>query len=219
MSPGSRTSDGLSISMSIPSKPYSDMICVTEFTKFGMFAGFDQREVLSAAAERDQDLLSLALQPRDVVFHLRQIEARPHMQLHCALCRLMIHVGKRHDDHIPLRRHIAQPEYRSFWSAPRPVPDQLCPFLVPVAGAAATADGGAGCGIAPGTGGWFGGQGVAAARRMAASGKLYGASMAVYQRRRATLATCHAEPRACTTVAGPAGRALRILVCNGLANV
>ena len=91
--------------------------------------GLHQRKVLSAAAQRDQHLLSLALQPRDVVFHLRQIEARPHMQLQSAFCRLMIHVGKGHNDHIPLRRNIAQPEYRSPGAAPRPVPDQFVPVL------------------------------------------------------------------------------------------
>src|ERR1019366_10162762 len=106
---------------------------------------------------------------------------------------------------------------------PGPLPVQypisLCPFLVPVDGAAATADGGAGCGTSPGAGGWDAGHGVAAARKSDASGKLYGPSMPVYHRRTATLATCHAKPRACTTDAGPVGRSLRIFVLNGSANV
>ena len=35
VSPGSMESDGLSKSMSMPSKPYSLTMCVTEETKFG----------------------------------------------------------------------------------------------------------------------------------------------------------------------------------------
>ena len=88
-----------------------------------------EREILTATAERDQHLLPLALQPRNIVFHLREVQPRPHVHLHRALRRLMIHVCERNDDHIPLRRNISQAQDRSSGSASRPVPDQFVPVL------------------------------------------------------------------------------------------
>src|SRR6185437_15952342 len=77
------------------------------------------------ASERDQHLLALALEPGNVLFHLRQIDIGPHMQLQRPLRGLMVHVGEGHDDDIPLWRHIAQREDGPVGTAAGPVADEL----------------------------------------------------------------------------------------------
>ena len=53
--------DGLSKSISIPSKPYSVTMRVTDDTKFGTRFAIGKGEVLAAAAEGNHDLPTLAL--------------------------------------------------------------------------------------------------------------------------------------------------------------
>ena len=108
VSPGSMESDGLSKSMSMPSKPYSVTMRVTEETKFGTRFGIGEREVLAAAAEGDHHLLALALQPGDVGLELFGVEAGGRAELHGPFRRIPIRRGEGDDDDVPLRRDFAQ---------------------------------------------------------------------------------------------------------------
>ncbi len=95
VSPGSMERDGLSKSMSMPSKPYSVTMRVTEETKFGNALRIGEREVLAAAAEGNHDLLALALQVGDVGLELLGIESGGRVELHGPFRRVLVRCRRR----------------------------------------------------------------------------------------------------------------------------
>src|ERR1700727_1964168 len=66
-----------------------------------------KREVLAAAAEGDHDFFALALQVGNVGFELRGVEPGRSLELHRSFGRVLIRCRKGNDDHVPLRRDLA----------------------------------------------------------------------------------------------------------------
>src|SRR4051794_16645727 len=70
-------------------------------------------EVLAAATKGDHDLLALALQIRNVALELLGIETGRCVKLHGPFRRVLVRGGESDDDHVPLRRDLAERECRT----------------------------------------------------------------------------------------------------------
>ena len=81
--------------------------------------------MLAAAAERDHDLLALALQVGDVGLELFGIESGGRVELHGAFRRVPVGRGEGDDDDVPLRRNFAQRDGGTRAAVAGPVADQL----------------------------------------------------------------------------------------------
>ena len=84
-----------------------------------------EREVLSAAAERNHDLLPLALQIGDVGFKLLGVQTGRRVELHRAFRRILVRGSESDDDDVPLRRDFAHREGGPCRAVAGPVADQL----------------------------------------------------------------------------------------------
>src|SRR3984957_14129787 len=82
-------------------------------------------EMLATPAERDHDLLPLALQVRNVRLKLRGVETCGRMELHGAFGRVFRGSGEGDDDHVPLGRDLAQRKNGIGFAVAFPVTDQL----------------------------------------------------------------------------------------------
>src|SRR4051794_30289742 len=69
-----------------------------------------EREVLAAATERDHDLLALALQVSNIALELLGIQAGRRVKLHGPFRRILVRCRESDDDHVPLRRDLAERE-------------------------------------------------------------------------------------------------------------
>ena len=99
--------------------------------------------MLAAAAERNHDLLALALQVGNVGLELFGIEAGGRVELHGPFRRVFVRRGEGDDDDVPLRRDLAERDGGTGAAVAGPVADELMAVAAGrVAGIAATVGGG-----------------------------------------------------------------------------
>ncbi len=91
----------------MPSNPYSAQICSTESTKRRVSSAVFSEKSWPPPPSENHHLLPLTLFQPDVGLELLRREVAVHSILHPALARVVVRRGERHQNNVPLRRHVA----------------------------------------------------------------------------------------------------------------